>query len=464
MLQRMAESTFIGMPVVMARTSVLDTIGPWNESLVADDFDFLMRAASHFRFAYLPRTLVSYRHLGSSLTNSRLPELAEGRIRSLVAFLGRDRSLDDAILRRIEDQIAVLHGLRHDRTVTGRHIREHLRRRPTRRVIRFAIEHHLRLPPRSLGFTTLRSFLPGSVMMRHRRRGEFASALTNDTVHTATSWRDLATDPNSAIALLHRARTLGQAWQQPIDDRIAHLRAMCAGKNVLDIGCVAHDAARMESPLWLHRHLADASAHCVGVDVDPAGIDAMRRAGFDAVHHDLGEGLGPVADRAPFDVIVAGELIEHVESLGLVFETARLALAPDGSLVITTPNPYAPWRVRAGQRGVVWENTDHICYVFPSGVAELAERHGLRLAHASTIDPRPARWHRRAIRAAKQRAYGSQWFLVGWASTRGRSVTRLESRSAALVRTLAPRRHPRFTGETFVYVVQHAHHGASGGV
>ena len=145
-LQRMAESTFIGVPVVMARTSVLDTIGPWNESLVADDFDFLMRAASRCRFAYLPRSLVNYRHVGSSLTNSRLPELAEGRIRSLVAFLGRDRSLDDAILRRIEDQIAVLHGLRHDRTVTGRHIREHLRRRPTRRVIRFAIEHHLRLP------------------------------------------------------------------------------------------------------------------------------------------------------------------------------------------------------------------------------------------------------------------------------------------------------------------------------
>ena len=84
-----------------------------------------------------------------------------------------------------------------------------------------------------------------------------------------------------------------------------------------------------------------------------------------------------MAATGPFDVIVAGELIEHVGSIDMLFEVARDLLSPTGEMILTTPNPWAPARVAAGQRGEVWENADHILFAFPSGVAELAERHGL---------------------------------------------------------------------------------------
>src|SRR5581483_5532121 len=80
----------IGMPSVMFRRSVLDTIGSWDESLVADDYDFLLRvAASSFEFLYLPRVTANYRSYGDSMTGSRGPVLAEGRILALYKLLGR---------------------------------------------------------------------------------------------------------------------------------------------------------------------------------------------------------------------------------------------------------------------------------------------------------------------------------------------------------------------------------------
>lgn len=56
----------------------------------------------------------------------------------------------------------------------------------------------------------------------------------------------------------------------------------------------------------------------------------------------------------------------------------------DGSLIFTTPNPFAPWRARAGQLGVAWENADHLCYIFPSGVIEMAGRTGFRVDEITT--------------------------------------------------------------------------------
>lgn len=161
-LTRVVAQTFIGMPVVMARTDVLGVIGPWDETQAADDFDFLLRTACHFRFAYLPATLLNYRRHAASMTQSRIPELARGRIRSLERLLGREAALDQVILERIEEQLAIVHGSREHRHEARPLLHEQLRRRPTRRLIRLALENHLRLPPQGLAFTTLRRSKAGA--------------------------------------------------------------------------------------------------------------------------------------------------------------------------------------------------------------------------------------------------------------------------------------------------------------
>lgn len=290
--------------------------------------------------------------------------------------------------------------------------------------------------------------------MRHSRSQQVNEALESvDAVSSVQRWTDLADDPNDPTAVLQRAETLRAAWRPSISDRIEFLEARCTGRKVLDIGCVAHDVARMSSPNWLHARLAAAAARCVGVDVLTDGVEEMRRLGFEAVAHDLGAGLGPLAELAPFDVIVAGELIEHVESIDMLFAVAAAALAPAGQLIITTPNPYAPHRVRAAQLGIVWENVDHILYAFPSGVAELAERHGLVLTEATVTEDKRPTGATRQMKNALRRLRGAQWMTVGFSSVGGRGARRVSWGRAARGwhGMWWPRR--RFLGETFIYVV-----------
>ena len=288
-------------------------------------------------------------------------------------------------------------------------------------------------------------------MVRHNRSAAFEAA-HDEIPADVTGWSDLADDPNDPRAIAHRARTLEAAWRPGIRDRVAFLTLRCRDKRVLDIGCVAHDEARLGGDEWLHGHLARAASECVGVDILEEGVAAVNAAGFDAIAHDLTDGLGPLAERGPFDVIVAGELIEHVPDLDMVFRVAAEGLAPDGELILTTPNPYSPQRVRAGQLGIVWENVDHVSYLFPSGIAELAERRGLVLSEAATVDERthpggsPLQKLKRTIR-------GSHWRNVGFETAAGTGPVTVDAGPIGRILRGFARPRRRFLGETFVYVI-----------
>lgn len=285
---------------------------------------------------------------------------------------------------------------------------------------------------------------------------EAAASLPASTVR----WVDVASDPNDPAAIAFRAQTLRAAWRDELPSRVEFLVERCRDRRILDIGCVAHDEARMQSPDWLHARLASAASSCLGVDVLDDGVAAMNRAGFEAIVHDLSTGPGRLAEGPPFDVIVAGELIEHVPDLTMLFRAAHDLLAPDGELILTTPNPYAPHRVEAGQRGDCWENTDHIMYAFPSGIAELAERAGMVLAEAMTTAVPTSRVTgiRDRARAARRWMRRTGWIRAGIATQGSAQAVRIEDGHAHTQRGARP---ARFVGETFVYVIRHRDGGSA---
>ncbi len=151
---------------------------------------------------------------------------------------------------------------------------------------------------------------------------------------------------------------------------------------MIDLGCVGHSVDRIGRPGWLHSLVAEAADECLGIDIHAAGIERMQELGYSAMVHDITTDPAPVITGGLFDVVICGEIIEHIEDLGVLFRFARSVLEPGGVMLVTTPNPYAPWRVRAGQLGLVTENCDHICLVHPSGMAELCDRMNLRLEAA----------------------------------------------------------------------------------
>lgn len=161
----------------------------------------------------------------------------------------------------------------------------------------------------------------------------------------------------------------------PVPDRNAYLRSLAAGRRVLDIGVVDHMPARAADDDWLHKSIVDVAAYCLGVDVLAEGVEQLRRKGYNARVCDVT--TSDPGER--FDLVICGEVAEHLGSPGALFSGAARCLLPGGRLVITSPNPHYLPRIRDALLGRVEENVDHVTYLFPSGVAELAERAGLRL-------------------------------------------------------------------------------------
>jgi SAM-dependent methyltransferase len=101
------------------------------------------------------------------------------------------------------------------------------------------------------------------------------------------------------------------------------------GRRVLDLGCRTGA---------LTQHYA-AGNEVVGVDVDQDALErAARRLGIRTVWADVEEGL-PFADGS-FDVVVAGELLEHLADPAAAVAHVRRVLEPGGSFVGSVPNAF----------------------------------------------------------------------------------------------------------------------------
>lgn len=84
------------------------------------------------------------------------------------------------------------------------------------------------------------------------------------------------------------------------------------------------------------RTLRHAARSCIGLDILEADVGALVERGYDVRVHDL--------TSKPFDghfnLVVAGEIIEHLGNPEDFLRNAAAALLPGGRLVVTTPNPY----------------------------------------------------------------------------------------------------------------------------
>jgi SAM-dependent methyltransferase len=79
-----------------------------------------------------------------------------------------------------------------------------------------------------------------------------------------------------------------------------------------------------------------------------------------------------------FDLIVAGEVLEHVDAPGKFMKNCAAMLRPDGRLAITVPNP---WYVNAVLKSALRSQTfvdsaDHVCWYDASTLVELGQRNG----------------------------------------------------------------------------------------
>ena len=123
-----------------------------------------------------------------------------------------------------------------------------------------------------------------------------------------------------------------------IVDRIPWLVEQCRGKRVIHVGFA--DAGFREEQgragSWLHGHLAEVATSLVGLDFDGPGVQAALDGGF-AAH--LVDCTDPAAVAAlalePADVVLAGEVIEHLGAPGPFLEAMAQLCAPGGTLIVS---------------------------------------------------------------------------------------------------------------------------------
>jgi SAM-dependent methyltransferase len=167
----------------------------------------------------------------------------------------------------------------------------------------------------------------------------------------------------------------------------------CKGKSVLHLGCIGYTegdpesrAAFFKSRSSLHSDLVGVARQVVGVDIDRETLELLRAQGsrnlFDGDVENLERSDVP---RSPgFDVILAGDLLEHLSNPGLMLESVKSFLAPGGRLLVTTPNAYGLPNFLRFLRGKLVEGKDHVQSYSVFTLSNLLARHGWRVTDAHT--------------------------------------------------------------------------------
>jgi 2-polyprenyl-3-methyl-5-hydroxy-6-metoxy-1,4-benzoquinol methylase len=163
--------------------------------------------------------------------------------------------------------------------------------------------------------------------------------------------------------------------------RLDYIAGLCRGKRVLHVGCAddPRTIEKLQRGTLLHGRLSEVAQTLHGIDFSGDAIETLRAAGFDnlAVADIEAIGARRPFNGVAFDVVVAGEVIEHLSNPGLFLEGVKQYLRDGCSLLVTTVNAYCAHRfLYTLLRGRESVNPDHTMYLSRRTLVQLVTRHG----------------------------------------------------------------------------------------
>jgi len=168
--------------------------------------------------------------------------------------------------------------------------------------------------------------------------------------------------------------------------RVDFIIKMCEGKKVLHLGCTnsPFTEASIKNDMLLHHDLKRVAKELYGFDYDAEGLEIFKRIGEENIYWADLEKLDEVQLDQTFDVIIAGEMIEHLSNPGLFLRGIKRFMNERTSLIITTINAYSGMRfITYGLRGKGGANEpvhpDHVAYYSYKTLSLVLQREKLEI-------------------------------------------------------------------------------------
>ncbi|MFX0195099.1 MAG: class I SAM-dependent methyltransferase [Candidatus Hodarchaeota archaeon] len=168
------------------------------------------------------------------------------------------------------------------------------------------------------------------------------------------------------------------------ENRWDFIRPYVEDKRVLDIGPaeLVGTVNREKLDRWMHRRIAEVARKVVGLEKNPEQVQVLVDMGYDiregdAEQFDLNEN---------FDVVIAGEVIEHLSNPGKFLASSKKHLAEAGKLLLTTPNRYSILSlyhvIRSGEVPAYQKPiAKHVAYFDSDALRSLLKRHSFGEVH-----------------------------------------------------------------------------------
>lgn len=163
----------------------------------------------------------------------------------------------------------------------------------------------------------------------------------------------------------------------------------CLGKRVLHLGCVGNNDYSTEhkvaaSPSTLHMKLSDC-ADVTGVDISADAVEEYRRSGIcDNILIGDVEKLGELGLTPEFDLVVVGDLIEHLSNPGMMLDGVRALCTKETRVILTTPHAFGLAPFLRHLTGTFREGLQHVLTFNAQNLTHLIERHGFRVEECGT--------------------------------------------------------------------------------
>ena len=171
-------------------------------------------------------------------------------------------------------------------------------------------------------------------------------------------------------------------------DRASYFKDQVRNKSVLHVGCSDYPLTeeRLKTNNLLHQILENSASKILGIDCSIKGINILEKHGLKTVKLMDAENMSLESE---FDIILTGDVLEHMNNPGKFLEKVPDLLTTDGELIIGAPNAFTLNAIKVWFLGREYTHKDHTFYFSPKTLTELCSRYNLlpvRLVY--TVQPK----------------------------------------------------------------------------